>query len=70
MQASRHMQAYVLTEWHLQAVFLLIFTGQALTAWGAGPASPLRSDGMSYLRIRALGAPATVVFMVAQARPC
>ena len=54
----------------LQAAFLLALAGQGLSAWGAGPGSPLRPDAMTYLTIRALGAPATVLFMVAQAGAC
>ena len=54
----------------MQAGVLLALAGQGLAAWGAGPSSPLRPDALSYLQIRAVGSPATVLFLVAQVRPC
>ena len=52
----------------MQAVFLLVLAGQGLTAWGISPSSPLRPEALTYLQIRAIGSPAAVIFLVAQAR--
>jgi Na+-driven multidrug efflux pump len=37
-----------------------------LGLWGAGPGSPLHADAASYLGMRALGAPAAVLFLALQ----
>ena len=46
---------------------LLFAAGPALVAaWGAGPGSPLRRPALDFLALRALGAPVSVVLLVAQ----
>lgn len=40
----------------------------ALSLWGVGPSSALRQNALDFLHIKALGAPATLLLMVAQAR--
>lgn len=55
---------------HLQAVGLLIFGSSLLSAWGAVAGSELRMDAAAYLRVKALGAPATVLLLVIQVKHC
>ena len=40
----------------------------ALSLWGVGPTSALHQNALDFLHIKALGAPATLLLMVAQAR--
>lgn len=40
--------------------------GASLSLWGVGAASPLRQNALDFLLIKALGAPATLLLMVAQ----
>eukprot|EP00887_Chlorella_sp_A99_P001482 scaffold8.g1482.t1 len=49
-----------------QAVLLGLFGVAGLGAWGVGPASPLRASAVVYLGIRALAAPAGVLFITLQ----
>jgi hypothetical protein len=51
-----------------QGAVLVGFGAWGLTLWGVPPGSPLRGDALNFLHIRALGAPATILLMVAQAR--
>ncbi|KAK9794036.1 hypothetical protein WJX73_008223 [Symbiochloris irregularis] len=50
----------------LQAAALLILSKPALAAWGIPASSPLRADALTYLQIKAFGAPALVVLFVLQ----
>ena len=50
-----------------QGAFLLIAGGQGLGLWGAGVGSAMRPDAWTYLSIRGLGAPFTVILLVLQA---
>ncbi len=50
-------------------LLLLLAAGEwALGVWGAPPGSPLFSGAAAFLRARALGAPATALLLVCQAR--
>lgn len=53
----------------LQAAALLILSEPALAAWGIPASSPLRADALTYLHVKALGAPALVMLFVTQVRP-
>ena len=49
---------------------MLVALGAAsLSLWGVGASSPLRQDALDFLHIKAIGAPATLLLMVAQVRP-
>ncbi|EIE26724.1 hypothetical protein COCSUDRAFT_46203 [Coccomyxa subellipsoidea C-169] len=45
---------------------LVVLGGNGLSLWGVSPGSPLRYDALDFLQIKALGAPATLLLMVAQ----
>lgn len=48
---------------------LLLATGPLLASlWGIGPGSPLRGATLDFLMLRALGAPISIVLLVAQVR--
>lgn len=48
---------------------LLLAAGEwALGAWGVPPGSPLHAGALAFLRVKALGAPATSLLLVCQAR--
>ncbi|KAL1519463.1 hypothetical protein AB1Y20_022983 [Prymnesium parvum] len=47
-----------------QALFYLIFAGPILTASCVGPSSEMRSAALGYLRVCAIGAPTTTVWLV------
>lgn len=49
-----------------QAAALLILSEPALAAWGVPCGSPLHADALTYLRIKALGAPFLVLLLIAQ----
>lgn len=51
-----------------QAIGLLGFGSSILSAWGAAAGSELRIDAAAYLKVKALGAPATVLLLVIQVR--
>ena len=51
----------------LQSLFLLLTGGPGLGLWGASTSSAMRPDAWTYLSIRGLGAPFTVVLLVLQA---
>lgn len=48
---------------------LVALGAAALSLWGVGPGSPLRQNALDFLHIKALGAPATLLLMVAQVLP-
>ena len=50
----------------VQGVFLLVAGGPGLGLWGADAASGMRADAWTYLSIRGLGAPFTVILLVLQ----
>lgn len=50
----------------VQAILLGGLGVSGLSAWGAGPSSPLYNSALDYLSVRALGAPATVLFLALQ----
>lgn len=50
----------------MQGVFLLVAGGPGLGVWGAGATSAMRPDAWTYLSIRGLGAPFTVILLVLQ----
>jgi len=51
----------------LAVAALLLASGPVLaTVWGIGPASPLRQPTMDFLTLRAVGAPISIVLLVAQ----
>ena len=50
----------------VQGVFLLVAGGPGLGLWGADAASAMRPDAWTYLSIRGLGAPFTVILLVLQ----
>lgn len=50
----------------VQGVFLLVAGGPGLGLWGANAASAMRPDAWTYLSIRGLGAPFTVILLVLQ----
>ena len=50
----------------MQGVFLLVAGGPGLGLWGADAASAMRPDAWTYLSIRGLGAPFTVILLVLQ----
>lgn len=50
----------------LQAALLGSVGVSGLAAWGAGPATALHAPAAHYLSVRALGAPATVLFLALQ----
>ncbi len=50
----------------VQGVFLLVAGGPGLGLWGADAASAMRPDAWTYLSIRGLGAPFTVIMLVLQ----
>ena len=52
-----------------QAVFLLGTGGPGLGLWGASAGSAMRPDAWTYLSIRGLGAPFTVILLVLQVMP-
>ena len=52
----------------VQSLFLLLTGGPGLGLWGASTSSAMRPDAWTYLSIRGLGAPFTVVLLVLQAR--
>ena len=46
---------------------MLVALGAAsLSLWGVGASSPLRQNALDFLHIKAIGAPATLLLMVAQ----
>ncbi|DBA99785.1 TPA: hypothetical protein ACH3X3_012329 [Trebouxia sp. C0006] len=49
-----------------EGVFLLVAGGPGLGLWGADAASAMRPDAWTYLSIRGLGAPFTVILLVLQ----
>lgn len=53
----------------LQAVLLLTLGESVLSVWGAPSGSELRMDALSFLQIKALGAPVTVLLLVLQVSP-
>ena len=49
---------------------MLVALGAAsLSLWGVGASSPLRQNALDFLHIKAIGAPATLLLMVAQVMP-
>ncbi len=48
----------------------MVLGGNGLSLWGVSPGSPLRYDALDFLQIKALGAPATLLLMVAQVTTC
>lgn len=50
----------------MQGVFLLVAGGPGLGLWGADATSAMRPDAWTYLSIRGLGAPFTVILLVLQ----
>jgi putative MATE family efflux protein len=50
----------------VQALLLGGLGISGLSTWGAGPSSPLYDPAVQYLSVRALGAPATVLFLALQ----
>jgi len=50
----------------VQGVFLLVAGGPGLGLWGADATSAMRPDAWTYLSIRGLGAPFTVILLVLQ----
>ena len=50
----------------LQALLLGVLGIQGLSTWGASPSSPIYSSAVQYLGVRAVGAPATVLFLSLQ----
>ena len=50
----------------MQGLVLVALGGASLSLWGVGVASPLRQNALDFLLIKALGAPATLLLMVAQ----
>lgn len=50
----------------VEAALLGLFGVAGLGLWGAGPASPLHRNAVDYLCVRALSAPATVLFLTLQ----
>lgn len=50
----------------VQGLVLVALGGASLSLWGVGVASPLRQNALDFLLIKALGAPATLLLMVAQ----
>ena len=52
----------------LQGIVLVALGAAALSLWGVGPTSALRQNALDFLHIKALGAPATLLLMVAQVR--
>ena len=49
-----------------QSIGLVMFGGSILSAWGATAGSDLRLDAGAYLKVKAYGAPATVLLLVIQ----
>lgn len=49
-----------------EGVFLLVAGGPGLGLWGADATSAMRPDAWTYLSIRGLGAPFTVILLVLQ----
>ena len=54
------------TRFCVQGLFLLICGGPGLGLWGADPTSAMRPEAWTYLSIRGLGAPFTVILLVLQ----
>ncbi len=52
-----------------QAVVLVALGAASLSLWGVGASSPLRQNALDFLHIKAIGAPATLLLMVAQVGP-
>ncbi len=50
----------------MQGIVLVVLGAAALSLWGVGPTSLLRQNALDFLHIKALGAPATLLLMVAQ----
>ncbi|GJP50619.1 hypothetical protein CLOM_g9762 [Closterium sp. NIES-68] len=50
----------------LEALFLALAAGPVLTVMGLAPGSPMREPALQYLLIRAVGAPAVVLFLTTQ----
>ena len=60
------MYAHASLCWQL---LLLLAAGEwALGFWGVPPGSPLHASALAFLRIKALGAPATSLLLVSQVR--
>ncbi|CAK0735532.1 hypothetical protein CVIRNUC_000596 [Coccomyxa viridis] len=49
-----------------EAVVLVALGAASLSLWGVGASSPLRQNALDFLHIKAIGAPATLLLMVAQ----
>lgn len=49
----------------LQTIFFLVAAPSLISAMGAGAGSPMRPVALSYLRVRALGAPTATMWLVA-----
>lgn len=54
------------TRCYVQGLFLLVCGGPGLGLWGADPTSAMRPEAWTYLSIRGLGAPFTVILLVLQ----
>lgn len=58
------MHTYTTLRWQL---LLLLAAGEwALGFWGVPPGSPLHASALAFLRIKALGAPASSLLLVSQ----
>ena len=53
---------------HWQLLLLLAAGEWALGFWGVPPGSPLHASALAFLRVKALGAPASSLLLVSQVR--